>query len=449
MNDSHQSTNDTLAAVEVDRVVSTPRENKEAGSYKVFSKEQLQEYVEVQTWLRAVSPHSSNIYLNALKDFCSWCGKSPKELILERDREKDNPDPNKRTGIKNLILDFRKHLEKQGYAPKTINSRDGAIRGFFSAVLGTSGMINIGNYANKEVKIRHDLIPTLEELRRMLDVSDIYTKFSIVFLAQSGMRPEDALKLNIGHIHRELNLGNIPLAICFLPEKDRSSGIGERITFLGGDGVEILKEYLECRKMKGEKITMDSPLFIGRTRKYNGKKTTGLSKHKLNQRVKEASKKAGIGNGNGKYGRMRTYCLRKFFITQMTNHGVEDKMVNFFTCHKIPEVDLVYWSRRVEDLREIYREREKFLNPISGKQGRPSPEEIDQKIEEKLKEFLVSNEFVEACQRILKNVLLKDEKRYESRIVDSEEEVIRLTNRGYDCQMMGVNKWLMKRKIVG
>ena len=36
--------------------------------------------------------------------------------------------------------------------------------------------------------------------------------------------------------------------------------------------------------------------------------------------------------------------------------------------------------------------------------------------------------------------LLQDERRYESRIVDSEEEVIRLTNKGYDCQMMGVNK---------
>ncbi len=296
--------------------------------------------------------------------------------------------------------------------------------------------------------MRHDLIPTLEELRRMLDVSDIYTKFSIVFLAQTGMRPEDVLKLNIGHIHRELNLGNIPLAICFLPEKDRNSGIGERVTFLGSDGVEILKEYLEFRKMKGEKITMDSPLFVSRTKKYNGKKIIGLSKHKLNHRVKEAAKEAGIGNGNGKYGRMRTYCLRKFFITQLTNHGVEDKMVNFFTCHKIPEVDLVYWSRRIEDLREIYMEREKFLNPISSKQGRPSPEEVDLRIEEKFKEFLMSEGFDEAGQNVLKNVFLKGERQYESRIVDSEEEVIRLTNRDYDCQMMGVDKWLMKRKIL-
>ena len=436
-------------------MISTPSKNKETSSYKTFSKEQLKEFVEVQTWLRTVSPHSSNIYLNALKDFCSWCGKSPKELILERDGEKDNPDPNKRTGIKNLILDFRTHLEKQGYAPKTINSRDGAIRGFFSAVLGTSGMINIGNYANKEVKIRYDLIPTLEELRRMLDVSDIYTKFSIVFLAQSGMRPEDALKLNMGHIHRELNLGNIPLAICFLPEKDRNSGIGERVTFLGSDGVEILKEYLECRKMKGEKITMDSPLFVSRTSKYNGKKIIGLSKHKLNHRVKEADKKAGIGNGNGKYGRMRTYCLRKFFITQMTNHGVEDKIVNFLTCHKVSEVDRVYWFRRVEELRKIYAQRQQYLNPINGYKPAFDLKKFDGIIAKiKYLESKIDNIVErEDMKKLIKEIVAQEIKmgvsqvKFKSIIVSTDQEIIALSEQGYDCQSIGENKWLMKRNL--
>lgn len=50
----------------------------------------------------------------------------------------------------------------------------------------------------------------------MIDVSDISTKFSIIFLAQTGMRPEDALKLTIGDIQRELELGKSPLAITFL-----------------------------------------------------------------------------------------------------------------------------------------------------------------------------------------------------------------------------------------
>jgi len=112
-------------------VVSTPSENKEANGYKSFSKNQLQEFTELQTWLKTISSQSGVIYLNTLKKFCEWCGKDPHELILQRDQELKNDDPNNRTGIRDLVLDFRHHLKHTSSAPKTINSYDGAIRGFF------------------------------------------------------------------------------------------------------------------------------------------------------------------------------------------------------------------------------------------------------------------------------------------------------------------------------
>lgn len=61
------------------------------------------------------------------------------------------------------------------------------------------------------------------------------------------MRVSDAIALRIGDIRRELDLGNIPLAIRFIPKKDREL-IGERITFLGSDGVEMLKQCLLWRE---------------------------------------------------------------------------------------------------------------------------------------------------------------------------------------------------------
>jgi len=407
----------------------------------------IEDYPEVQTWLRTVSSSTGRSYLRALKTFCEWCGKTPKELILQRDKEKNDPDPNKRNGIRNLILDFRKHLEEKGRAPKTINTMDGAIRGFFTAVLGREGMVNVGNYPNGLMTTRKDLVPTLDELKQMIDVSDISTKFSIIFLAQTGMRPEDTLKLTVGDLQRELDLEKCPLAITFLPEKDRNKNIGERITFLGKDGIDILKLYLDWRKRNGETITPESPLFIARSKKYNGKSIERLSQRNLNERIKEAARKAGIGNSNGKYGRMRAYCLRKFFTTQLTNHGVEDKIVNFFTCHTLSPVDLAYWSRRVDVLREIYQQREKYLNPISGTQSRPSPEEIDQKIDEKLRGFIQSD-FKKICYEIVQQVLNENNnEHYKSVTVTTEDEIIKLSNKGYDCQQIGPGKWLMRRKI--
>jgi hypothetical protein len=53
-------------------------------------------------------------------------------------------------------------LEKEGYTPKTINAWDGAIRRFFTAVLGKAGMVNVKNYRNAQVSTRKDLVPILE-----------------------------------------------------------------------------------------------------------------------------------------------------------------------------------------------------------------------------------------------------------------------------------------------
>jgi len=61
------------------------------------------------------------------------------------------------------------------------------------------------------------------------------------------MRVSDTLELKVGDIQRELELGNVPLAIKFLPKKDRET-IKERITFLASDGVDMLRQYLKWRE---------------------------------------------------------------------------------------------------------------------------------------------------------------------------------------------------------
>ena len=263
----------------------------------------------MQTWLKIIGKSSAGLYLNALKKFCDFSEKNPHELILMRDKETRNSDPNSRTGVRDLILDFRRYLETEKYSPKTINAIDGSVRSFFTAVLGKSGAINVKNYRNREVAIKKDLVPTLEELRKMIDVCSLPEKRRILLIAQTGMRISDALKLKIGDIQRELELGRVPLAISYLPKKDRES-IGERITFLASDGVELLKRYLEMRQRKGEDLTPESPLFIGRTRRGN----KPLTQQKFNKMLKNITAKAGL-NGDGKYGVIRTYSLRKFFIT--------------------------------------------------------------------------------------------------------------------------------------
>jgi hypothetical protein len=175
---------------------------------------------------------------------------------------------------------------------------------------------------------------------------------------------------------------------------------------------------------------------------------------RFNQTIKRAAKKAGL-NGDNKYGIMRTHGLRKFFITQLTNHGVEDKIINFFICHKIPDIDRVYWFRRVEELRKIYVERQQYLNPINGKKPVFDPKQMKdiinkiKEVDEKVDNFIKT----EDLKKLVKEVIDKELKtnatqnQFESKIVKTEKELIELSNQGYECQQIGNNKWLMRRKI--
>ncbi|KXA93788.1 hypothetical protein AKJ66_01055 [candidate division MSBL1 archaeon SCGC-AAA259E22] len=116
-------------------------------------------------------------------------------------------------------------------------------------------------------------------------------------------------------------------------------------------------------------------------------------------------------------------------------------------CHKVSQVDLSYWQRRVDQLREEYRKREKFLNPISGTPSKPSTDEIEELVEEKIKEFVESDEFEEDRKELHQNIEEENGSRYDSVIFESEEEIIEHSNKGYDCEKIDEGKWLMRKEI--
>lgn len=207
---------------------------------------------------------------------------------------------------------------------------------------------------------------------------------------------------------------------------------------------------MKWRTQNGEKITADSPLFVGRT-KRGIKPITSL---RFNQTIKRAVKKAGL-NGDNKYGIIRTHGLRKFFIMQLTNHGVGGKIINFFIYHKIPDIDRVYWFRRIEELRKIYVERQQYLNPINGKKPVFDPKQM-KNIIDKIKDMDVKiDSFIKKddLKKLVKEVISKEletnttQDQFESKIVKTEKELIESSNQGYECQQIGNNKWLMSRKI--
>ena len=124
---------------------------------------------------------------------------------------------------------------------------------------------------------------------------------------------------------------------------------------------------------------------------------------------------------------------------------------------QLSEVDCVYWNRRVDTLRRIYAERQQYLNPINGRRKHYDLRQIKgiiakiKDIEDRLDRLPT----IEIVQKIVNDILEKhgacqsSPETYESKIVYSEKEIIQLSNLGYDCQFIGHEKWLMRKKVIG
>jgi len=48
-----------------------------------------------------------------------------------------------------------------------------------------------------------------------------------------------------------------------------------------------------------------------------------------------------------------------------------------------------------------------------------------------------------------KEVFQNYSENYKSKIACSEKEIIQFSNLGYDCQFIGREKWLMRKKVTG
>ena len=88
-------------------------------------------------------------------------------------------------------------------------------------------------------------------------------------------------------------------------------------------------------------------------------------------------------------------------------------------------------------LRDVYRGREKYLNPLTGVQTRKDVEEM-----EKLKKKV---EKLEKLVGKLQKAQSMSKRKHDAKIVTSKEEIIELVQQGYICQSIGENQWLLTK----
>jgi integrase len=177
------------------------------------------------------------------------------------------------------------------------------------------------------------------------------------------MRISDVQKLKVSDLNEfdldNMKAKNVPMCIGYLPEKTEGRAVGWRYTFLGGFGVDLLRTELTNRiDQYGIDKVREQYVFLGKEESF-------LKSQQWNLMLKQLAKKARL-ELNGKHGRIRVHCLRKYFDSILHGHNVNSDIINWFMGHLLTGQEETYFlgHTQKDKLRAIYADFEKYLTPL-------------------------------------------------------------------------------------
>ncbi|MDG7044651.1 MAG: site-specific integrase [Nitrososphaerota archaeon] len=300
---------------------------------------------------------TASVYLRRLGNFCNERGIIPSDLLRMSPRQ-----------LQDLLLDTVSKMEKNGYAGSYIQGYIKAIRSWllFNDIELKSRRIKIkGTTASPTLK--DERVPTLGELKKIFLSCDAKQRAACVLMAHSGLRPEvlgdytgrDGLKVSDlpeMEVKGEVTFRKIPTIVVVRSELSKAKH--QYFSFLGEEGCEYLRNYMQERMRGGEALGPDSPVITPKVARKPFIRTINIG-----DMVRLAIRGAGFP--------WRPYVLRSYFDTQLLlaeSKGLVARDYRTFWMGHVGDIENRYTTNRarlpddmIEDMRQSYKRALKYL----------------------------------------------------------------------------------------
>lgn len=285
-------------------------------------------------------------YRRRMRYYLAYRGKNCKELVDEAEEDWNKGKRERDFASEHHMNNFLVDLKELGYSDNTRANILATWRAFYQFhqfPLNRDRLKDISR-ANES----HHKTISKDDVRKLYNsTTSKRNKALLLFLYQTGQSPRQIVDLNYGDVKEELEDGKEPLMLRYSERKGTGNGY---VTFLGTDGIEALRNYLEER---GE-LEYDDPLF-GKS-KGEGR----ISRSAVPMILQYMAKKANLvddeylENNRNPY---RPSAFRKNFKTQLTTNA-HDFAIEYMMGHQVG-IEKVYFIPDVgseEDLRKYYAE---------------------------------------------------------------------------------------------
>lgn len=165
------------------------------------------------------------------------------------------------------------------------------------------------------------------------------------------MRPDTLCKLQYKHFKQGFQNHTIPMKVE-LPSEILKYRVSDRFTFIGEDGVKILREYLKTFLPLSDEDYIFRPRRKGKGEEnLEAQATPTAFSTSFNRAVQKLKLSESIGRGKPKA--LRLYNLRKYFRNNL--RSVDSGFINFWMGHT-DNADMHYISMNAEEHKRRYSE---------------------------------------------------------------------------------------------
>ena len=325
------------------------------------------------------SPSTAETNARILFRFSKLVELSPSEIVKAASKD--------RREFEDLLFDFVTKLQTEGKAPTYIAGYLKCIKSWlrFNDIILVR-KIKTGNMSRTPT-IEDERVPTRKELKQVLNYAKDRGKCSIALMAFSGLRPQvlgnmtgtkglelrDLPELEIIN-NNEVSFSKIPTRINVRHELSKTKQ--KYLTFLGPEGCEYIKSYLERRIYNGE-IMKPETAIISYSKGYGDagfrdgdRGDRHITRKTLTKEIRTAMRP--------KY-QWRPYVLRAYFDTQLlvaeNNGKIAHAYRQFFMGHK-GNMEARYTTNKgrlpetvIEDMRDAYKRSLEYLETGTHEMG--------------------------------------------------------------------------------
>jgi len=285
-----------------------------------------------------------------------------------------------------------------------------------------------------------DRAPTIEELRLLLSNVDLRSQAILLTMVSSGIRMGAWDYLDWGHVKPLERDGEVVAAKL----KVYAAEPEEYETFITAETYQKLKQYMQLRKSKGEKITKDSPLIRDKWGTFQNihegdiNKPNRLHADGVKRVFEDMLWKHGLRKEKKKRHEFSTHSLRKFFKTR-AEQVMKPINVETLMGHSTGISD-GYYRPTEKELLEDYVKAAPLLTISEAEEVRRESRLSRQQLEDRLKQIegLVSQLVAEKGEQVLsqgQNRRGDTSKRESSKKVVKADEIEKFISEGWEPVM--------------